>query len=100
MESFAGEYNALSCYIYTESDHPPIYPSSSPTLSPPRVKQQARARINEKFEESLNMSPSSSRASSPDRIQQEVHYTRVGRFCPCGKNHSGKNRPVQNLLTG
>ncbi|KAI6658348.1 hypothetical protein LOD99_11088 [Oopsacas minuta] len=83
-------------YKYTESDHPPIYPSSSPTLSPPRVKQQARARINEvskeidtlklerwadaktsvtqeKFAESLNMSPSS-RASSPDRIQQEVHY--------------------------
>ncbi|KAI6653879.1 hypothetical protein LOD99_11473, partial [Oopsacas minuta] len=32
---------------YIESDHPPIYPSSSPTLSPPRVKQQARTRINE-----------------------------------------------------
>ena len=25
---------------------------------------------------------------------------RVGRFYPCGKNHSGKNRPSQNLLTG
>ncbi|KAI6657518.1 hypothetical protein LOD99_263 [Oopsacas minuta] len=60
-----------------------------------RLKQQARTRINElskeidtlklglgadaktgvtqeKFEESLNMSPSSSRASSPDRIQQEL----------------------------
>ncbi|KAI6659549.1 hypothetical protein LOD99_14472 [Oopsacas minuta] len=64
-------------YKYTESDHPPIYPSSSPTLSLPRVKQQARARINEKFEESLNMSPSSSRASSPSTVTAAYsHYHR------------------------